>query len=139
MYLSFLRRAVCPIIGLSCPTEKEENDERRQNVQVVQQGYEAFGRGDLNALRALFDEQMEWISPGPPELPTRGRRRGRQAVAEFFQAVNDTFDLQRFEPKDVTAQGDRVVVLAEDTSRIKATVVSFHEDMDTSEVVANCV
>ena len=126
----------------------------QQNVEVVRRGYEAFGRGDLNALLALFDEQIEWVSPGPPELPTSGRRRGRQAVAEFFKAVNDTFDIQRFEPKEFIAQGDRVVVLGEDTSRIKATgkalesawahafvlrngkVVSFHEYIDTSEVVA---
>lgn len=125
----------------------------QQNVDVVRKGYDAFGRGDMETLLSLFDENIEWVSPGPPELPTAGRRTGRQQVAEFFSKVNEVFEIQRFEPKTFVAQGDRVVVLGEDTSRIKATgkvvdsewahvfvirggrVASFHEYGDTAAVV----
>ena len=127
-----------------------END----NVEVVRRGYDAFGRGDINRLLALFDEQIEWVTPGPAELATSGRRVGRQAVAEFFTTVNDMFEIQRFEPKAFIAQGERVVVLGEETSRVKTTgkvldahwahvftlrngkVVALHEYMDTAPVVA---
>ena len=127
-----------------------END----NVEVVRRGYDAFGRGDINGLLALFDEQIEWVSSGPPELPISGRRVGHQAVAEFFTSVNDLFEIQRFEPKDFIAQGERVVVLGQETSRVKATgkvldadwahvftlrngkVVAFQEYIDTAAVVA---
>jgi uncharacterized protein len=126
----------------------------QQNVDVVRRGYEAFGRGDLDTMLKLFDENIEWISPGPAELPTAGTRRGRQQVAEFFKAVNEVFEIQRFEPKAFIAEGDRVIVLGDDTSRIKATgkvldsewahaftlrdglVVAFHEYIDTAAVVA---
>ena len=124
------------------------------NVAIVQKGYEAFGRGDIETLTSLLAENVEWTSPGPADLPTAGIRRGRQQVAEFFKVVNEIFEFQRFEPKTFVAEGDRVVVLGEDTSRIKATgkvldaewahvftvqngqIISFHEYIDTAEVVA---
>jgi hypothetical protein len=125
----------------------------QQNVEIVRRGYEAFGRGDLDALLSLFDENIEWFSPGPADLPTAGTRRGRQQVADFFKIVNEVFEFQRFEPQTFIAQDDRVVVLGEDTARIKATgkvldsewahvfslkdgkVVKFHEYIDTAAIV----
>jgi hypothetical protein len=123
------------------------------NVAIVRQGYEAFGRGDIETLLSLLAENIEWTSPGPADLPTAGIRRGRQQVAEFFKAVNELFEFQRFEPKTFIAEGDRVVVLGEDTSLIKATgkvldgewahvftvrngqIISFHEYIDTADIV----
>jgi hypothetical protein len=126
----------------------------QQNLEVVRRGYEAFGRGDIHALLDLLADDVEWVSPGPPELPTAGNRRGRQQVAQFFQAVDQIFEIQQFEPKAFVAQGDRVVVLGTDTARIKATgkmvtedwahaftvhdgrIVRMQEFIDTSAVVA---
>lgn len=124
------------------------------NVAVVRQGYEAFGRGDIQTLLSLLAENVEWTSPGPADLPTAGKRGGRQAVGEFFKVVNELFDFQRFEPKTFIADADRVVVLGESTVRVKATgkvlddqwahvftlragqVVSFQEYIDTADTVA---
>jgi uncharacterized protein len=80
----------------------------------------AFGRGDIEALLALLDENVEWITPGPSDLLTAGRRRGRQQVAEFFQAVDRLFEIQRFEPQTFVSEGDHVVVLGSETTRVKA-------------------
>jgi len=124
------------------------------NLDVIRRGYEAFGRGDINTLLESFDEQVSWVTPGPPELATSGRRTGRQEVAEFFVSVNELFDIQRFEPKDFLAQGDRVVVVGSETARARSTgnvieldwvhvftmrngkVVAFQEFFDTAAVVA---
>ena len=123
-------------------------------LDIVRQGYAAFGRGDINGLLALLDEQVLWIAPGPPELATSGRRTGRQAVGEFFTKVNEVFDIQRFEPKEFIVQGDKVAVLGSETARVRASgtvleldwvhiftvsggkVVSFEEFFDTAAVVA---
>ncbi len=93
----------------------------QDNRALVQRAYEAFGRGDIEALLALLDENVEWITPGPSDLPTAGRRRGRQQVAEFFQAVDRLFEIQRFEPQTFVSEGDHVVVLGSETTRVKAT------------------
>jgi ketosteroid isomerase-like protein len=121
---------------------------------LVQRAYEAFGRGDIEALLALLDEDVEWVTPGPSDLPTAGRRRGRQQVAEFFQAVNSLYDIQRFEPEAFVSEGDRVVVLGSEISRVKLTgkvldmrwahvfivrngkVAAFEEYLDMAAVVA---
>ena len=126
----------------------------QQNVEIIRRGYEAFGRGDLNALLDLFDDDIEWTAPGPPELPTAGTRRGRAQVAEFFNAIGQTWEIQRFDPHTFIAQGDHVVVVGDDTARVKATgkvldtpwvhvftmrggkVVRFQEFLDTAATVA---
>lgn len=91
----------------------------QQNVELVKKGYEAFGRGDLETLLSLFDPQIEWTSPGPPELPTAGARRGTQQVAQFFQGIGQLFEFTRFQPTTYVAQGEIVVVLGESSARIK--------------------
>jgi ketosteroid isomerase-like protein len=93
----------------------------QNSLGVVRMGYDAFGRGDINALLNLLDDNVEWITPGPAEVPTAGTRRGRQAVGEFFKTLGDTFEITNFVPKEFIAQGDRVIVLGTDTARIKAT------------------
>ena len=125
-----------------------------QNIGVVQRGYEAFGRGDIESLLALLDETITWSTPGPADLPMAGNRRGRAGVAEFFQTLVATVDVLRFEPKQFVAQGDVVVVVGDDTSRVKATgasvefewvhvftlrdgkIVAFKEYGDVSALVA---
>jgi len=126
----------------------------QQNLDTIRRGYELYGRGDIEGLLGLFDRDIEWISPGPSTLETSGRRRGHQQVRDFFNAVSKTLDMQKFEPVEFIAQGDRVVVLGHNTAKVKATgkvvsetwahafrlkngrVISFVEYLDTSPVVA---
>lgn len=126
----------------------------QQNLDIVRQGYEAFGRGDLEALLDLMDPQVTFTTPGPAELPTAGTRRGRDGVRQFFETLPSVVDIKRFEPKEFLAQGDRVVVIGDDTSVAKATgamiegrwvhiftvrsgkIVMFEERMDVSPLVA---
>ena len=126
----------------------------QDNIDVVRKGYEAFGRGDMNGLLAQFDADIEWRTPGPADLPTAGDRRGHAGVQEFFQNLFAIVDIQRFETTQFVAQGDTVMVIGEDTSRVKATgttlefrfvhaftvrngkVVAFDEYTDFSPLVA---
>ena len=126
----------------------------QENLDVVRKGYEAFGRGDVPGLLSLLDTHVSWVTPGPADLPVAGTRRGQQAVQEFFQTLSTIVDVVRFEPKEFLAQGERVVVIGDDTSRVKTTgrtieyrwahvftvrngkVVAFEEFGDVSELVA---
>jgi uncharacterized protein len=125
-----------------------------RNIDLVRRGYEAFGRGDLPGLLALLDDQIVWRTPGPPELPFAGTRRGPSGVEQFFQALTSVVDVERLETRQFIAQGDRVIVIGDDTSRVKATgnavdtrwthvftvrgerIVEFEEFGDTSAIVA---
>jgi ketosteroid isomerase-like protein len=87
------------------------------NVEIVRRGYEAFGRGDLAALMSIFAEDITWVTPGPPELPTAGRRRGHQEVAGFFQTLNMHFEVEQFTPRQFIAEANRVVVTGDEVAR----------------------
>ena len=94
----------------------------KDNVQMVEKAYNAFKRGDIKAVLNTLAEDVEWISPGPPDvMPAAGTRRGRQAVAEFFATVSEQEDIEVFEPQEFIAQGNKVVAILEYRSRVKAT------------------
>ncbi len=100
----------------------------RTNVEVVQETYEAVGRGDLPALLDLLTDDVEWTFQGPSVIPFAGTRRGREGVAEFFSLVGGNLEFERFEPREFVAQGDTVVVLGFERSLVKATGRTFEQE-----------
>jgi hypothetical protein len=99
----------------------------QQNTDLVRQIYAAFGKGDLDGLLALLDADIEWKTPGGPDLPLAGVRRGRDQVREFFRTLVELVDFEDFKTEHFIAEGDRVVVLGLDTIKVKATGKSLTE------------
>ena len=52
----------------------------RTNTDVVQQGYEAFGRGDIPALLQFLTVDVEWTQQGPSVVPFSGTRSMRTST-----------------------------------------------------------
>ena len=93
-----------------------------ENVQTAKEGYAAFGRGDLPAILELLTDDIEWISPGPPDvIPEAGTYRGKEAVAGFFATLAEDVDFHKFEPHEFIAQGDHLVVLISSEATVKRT------------------
>ena len=93
-----------------------------RNVQVVKDAFAAFLRGDVNSILALVDDSVEWHAVKGAEgvAPHAGLRRGRAAVAQFFQQVASTIEFTKFEPREFIAQGDQVAVVGDYTGKLKA-------------------
>ena len=93
------------------------------NTQLVKDAYAAFGRGDVNAILAVVDDNVEWEGGKGAEgvAPQAGLRRGKPAVGEFFQQIGSTLDFQEFEPKEFVAQGDAVVAVGSYKATVKTT------------------
>jgi ketosteroid isomerase-like protein len=92
------------------------------NVKTAKDGYAAFGRGDVPGILELLADDIEWISPGPPDvIPGAGTYRGKEAVGGFFAALAEEADFQTFEPREFIAQGDQVVALIYSESTAKRT------------------
>lgn len=124
-----------------------------RSLDVVRNVYAAFGRGDLEAIISQLDPNVTWLTPGPPDMPTAGQRRGHAGVREFFNALLTTLEIDDFEPKDFLAQGERVVVLGTSREGPRAagklfdfswvhiftvrdgTIVAFEERADVSMIV----
>jgi ketosteroid isomerase-like protein len=100
------------------------------NVQAVKAAYDAFLRGDIDAILAMLDENVEWQAVKGTEgvAPHAGVRRGPGAVKEFFAQVAATIQFSRFEPKEYIAQGDQVAVVGEYSARIATTGRSVTSD-----------
>lgn len=85
-----------------------------QNIQVIQQLYGAFGRGDVPAVLACIDENATWVNPyGKGHFPGQWGKpcRGHAEIVEFFKAINGAVEVQGFDPYEIIAQGDKVVAL----------------------------
>jgi ketosteroid isomerase-like protein len=94
----------------------------RENVELVQKAYAAFGRGDVPALLQMLSEDVDWegVYGAAGKVPMGGRRRGREEVRQFFASLDEHVVFDRFEPREFVAQGDHVIALGSYASRVKA-------------------
>lgn len=92
---------------------------------IVQQAYEAFGRGDVAGVLKLVAEQVDWEFVGSPNLPYAGRRRNHKEVADFFAAVARADDIHGFEPQEFIEAGEHVTVLGWESSTARETGKAF--------------
>jgi uncharacterized protein len=91
-----------------------------ESLQIVKDGFAAFGRGDLPGLLALMAEDVVWDIPGN-DLPLAGNYRGREGVASFFQKLVSQTEVQDFQPREFVADGERVLVVGWERVKVKAT------------------
>ena len=92
-----------------------------QNIKAAQEGYAAFGRGDIQGILAQLDENIEWVSPEMPGVSGSGTKRGHQGVLEFFQSVSENWEFQAFEPRDFIASGDSVAAVGHYRAKARKT------------------
>jgi ketosteroid isomerase-like protein len=94
-----------------------------RNTQVVKDAYAAFLRGDVASILDNVADDVEWegVKGAEGVLPQAGVRRGRAAVAQFFQQVNDTVAFETFDPIEYVATGDTVVAIGRYSGKAKPT------------------
>jgi ketosteroid isomerase-like protein len=80
-----------------------------QNVALARQTYEAFNRGDLDAVLGMFDPEIEVHDP--PEMPDSAVHRGLEAVMRDWQRTFDSFDEFSIELEECHDLGDELLVL----------------------------
>ena len=80
------------------------------NEELLRRGYAAFAAGDLDTVRAIFDDNIEWHTAG--QGPLAGVYHGTDEVFGFF---GRTFELSggtfRVELHDVLANDRHAVAL----------------------------
>ena len=99
-----------------------------ENKSIVQQAYNDFKSGNIEALLDLMAEDITWTLPEMEGVPFAGKRTGRNAVAQFFSLVGTSQESLRFEPRDLIAEGDKVVALGSYDWRVKANAREFSGD-----------
>ena len=97
----------------------------QENLRVVQNLFECFGRGDVPGILRLLDDDVDWHIKGPSEVPFFGPRRGHDGVLDFFGKVGTAVEFEHLAPEEFFASGDRVVVLGGERGRVRATGKEF--------------
>jgi ketosteroid isomerase-like protein len=96
-------------------SETLEKTAAAQNEALIRSGYDAFARGDVPTVLALFDPNILWHVPG--RGPLSRDYRGPEDVLSFFQHFmtlsNGTF---RIRVDDMLADDDKVVVLCTESA-----------------------
>ena len=104
----------------------------QENLQVVQQMFAAFGRGDLQGALSTLGENVDWQSPvsrhAPAQISWAKPRHGRQEVAAFFKELAEKMQIERMEVLEYTAQAGRVVVEGRNRGTARATGRAYEHD-----------
>jgi len=88
-------------------------DTLHTHTQSVSAMYDAFGRGDVDAILSHLSDQITWDvtdepwTPHAAGVPWLAPRRGHREVAEFF-AIVSAWTYERFEVLDMLASDTQV-------------------------------
>jgi ketosteroid isomerase-like protein len=66
--------------------------DHEEKLRLIRESYDAFNRRDLEALLRLYDPGCEWDLSNYPEWPEEKLYRGRDGLAEFFEAWFDPWE-----------------------------------------------
>ena len=121
------------------------------NVALIRGGYEAFARGDVEAVLGLFDANIDWYVPDT--IRFGGRYAGPAAVGGFFSKLPENYAELNVQPVTFIDRGDTVVVIGKHRGRSTAGIsfeipfahiwtlsngkaTSFYEHFDTVKMNA---
>jgi ketosteroid isomerase-like protein len=92
-------------------------------ADVVRGAYEAFSRGEFDAVVDLLHPEVEWVPPTDSVEPQP--LRGRDAVREYL--APNIFDEQTAEPLELIEEGDRVLVVARVRARARGSGIEIDQ------------
>src|SRR5262245_41664529 len=91
--------------------------------------YAAYGRRDFDRVAALIDDDVDWVIYGPTRVFSfAGHRRGKAAVLAALGLIAQEYELARYEPKIMIAEGDHVAVMSDVAFKQRSTgrTVAMH-------------
>jgi ketosteroid isomerase-like protein len=99
----------------------------QKNVELIRAGYEAWNRGDFDAVVELADSDFEWVAP--PDLVGARGGRGRDDFVSYLRSFSEVWDDFRCEPLEFWSAGDTVLVLVRETGRGKLSGARVHHHL----------
>ncbi len=95
-------------------------DQASRNKEILKVAYQAYARGDLDAVLDHMDEDIGWYSMGPQEtLRWASCCTGKCGVREFFAKLQEQVEILSFTARSFIAEDDHVIVLADVTARAR--------------------
>lgn len=90
-----------------------------ENKQAVIDAYEAFGRGDIEAVIGMNAADAVWANYSSDASPLSGEFKGFDSIGAFFGAIGEHIDMTEFDMAPIAAEGDTVVSRGHQTYTVK--------------------
>ena len=81
----------------------------RENVEIVQGGFNALARGDFKSFFSVLDDGVEWVNP--PYAVEPGTRSGTAEFRAALDRMRASFGDIRLKVDEVVEAGETVVVV----------------------------
>jgi len=83
-----------------------------QNIETIKAMYEAFGRGDVDAILEHCTDDVDWAVDSALEVaPWHGAKHGKAEVPSFFAGIAQTGTVTEFTPLSFTSNDDGDVMV----------------------------
>jgi len=92
-----------------------------ENKAAVAAAYEAFGRGDVQAVIDMNADDAIWTINTGAGSPLAGDHKGKDAIAALFGTIGESIEISKFDAAPVAAEGDVVVARGHQGYTVKAT------------------
>jgi len=100
------------------------------NIKAIQGIYEAFGRGDVQAVLEGVTDDVNWATETSSTVaPWYGVRHGKEGVASFFQAFGSAMEVQEFNPYAFAANDTEVHTVVHCRATSRATGKAIDHDL----------
>ena len=95
---------------------------QQENLGLVQEIYDAVGRGDVAAILDRVCDDVDWAAEAASDAASwYGQRTGKTGVASFFRDLAESIEITEFVPHSFAAGDDDVHLLVRWTFRSLAT------------------
>jgi uncharacterized protein len=85
---------------------------QQENLKVVEEIYDAVGRGDVTAILERVTDDVDWSAEAASNAaPWYGPRTGKTGVAGFFRDLAENIEITEFIPHSFAAGHDDVHLL----------------------------
>lgn len=98
------------------------------HVHIVLGVYDAFRKGDVDAILARLSPDIEWCEPDNPFNPAAGTRKGEAGFREWLRIGHDAEDILALEPRQILSNPDSVAVVGHAKCLAKPTGRTYETD-----------
>jgi ketosteroid isomerase-like protein len=94
------------------PNVEETRMSAEQNIATIKAIYEAFGRGDVEAILEACTDDVDWASDvAAPVAPWSAPRHGKAELPSFFVAIAESGTVSEFTPLSFAGNDDDEVMV----------------------------
>ncbi len=83
---------------------------QQDNIAATQKLFAAFGAADIPGILEYVNDDITIEFYGPPTIPYAGHYQGRGEARGFFETVLSSVEINQFEPQEMLADADKVIV-----------------------------